>query len=56
MRSHILRLSATIVALSSLSFAQAGPMASHDLPLLGLVGAGILAGGVISVLKTRHQK
>ena len=30
--------------------------AGGELPLLGIIGAGILAGGVLSIMKTRHQK
>lgn len=58
MNSYALRLVAVIAALSPLSFAQIGPVTTtaHELPLLGIVGAGIIAGGVLSMLKTRHQK
>lgn len=56
MRSHALRLAAILAALSSISFGQAGAVASHEIPVLGVIGAGILAGGVFSVLKMRHQK
>ena len=53
---QLLRLTAVIAALSSASFGQTGTIASHEIPLLGIVGAGILAGGVFSVLKLRHHK
>ena len=56
MRTHTLRLAAIFAALSSVSFGQAGNVASHEIPLLGVIGAGIIAGGVLSVLKTRRQK
>jgi len=57
MRTIALRLTAIIATLSSLSVAQVGPVANtHDLPLLGIVAAGILAGGVLSLLKTRQRK
>jgi hypothetical protein len=56
MPSNLLRLSVVIAALSPLSFGQAGAVAGHELPLLGIVGGGILAGGVFSVLKLRHHK
>lgn len=56
MRSHALRFAAIFVTLSSVSFGQVGTVASHEIPILGVIGAGILAGGVFSVLKLRHQK
>lgn len=57
MRTITLRLTAIIATLSSLSFSQVEPVATtHDLPLLGIVGAGILAGGILSLLKTRQRK
>ncbi len=56
MRSNALRLAAFFAALSSVCFGQAGTVASHELPVLGVIGAGILAGGIFSVLKMRHQK
>jgi hypothetical protein len=57
MRTIALRLTTIIATLSSLSFTQVGPVVTtHDLPLLGIVGAGILAGGVLSLLKTRQRK
>lgn len=56
MRSHALRLAAIFAALSSLSFGQAGAVAGHEIPVLGVIGAGILAGGLFSVFKLRHQK
>ena len=56
MRSHAIRLAAVFAAFSSVSFAQAGPVVTHEIPVLGVIGAGILAGGLLSVFKLRHQK
>jgi len=56
MRTNLLRLSAVFAALSTFGFSQSGSIASHEIPLLGIVGGGILAGGVFSVLKLRHHK
>jgi len=57
MNSNALRLAAILAALSPFSFGQIGPVpAGNELPLMGIVGAGIIAGGVLSMLKTRHQK
>jgi hypothetical protein len=56
MRSNVLRLAAFVAALSPLGFSQVAPVTSNEFPLLGIIGAAMLAGGVLSLLKTRHQK
>jgi len=56
MRSNLLRLAAIVTALSPVGFSQVAPVAGNELPLLGIMGAAMLAGGVLSLLKTRHQK
>jgi hypothetical protein len=30
--------------------------AGGELPLLGFISAGVIAGGVLSIMKTRHRK
>jgi hypothetical protein len=57
MKSKIVILLSSLVILPHAAFAQGGVLAqSSDLPLLGVISAGIIAGGVISALRTRHQK
>jgi len=57
MRSKIVFLISSFVIVPHAAFAQGGVLTqSSDLPLLGVIGAGIVAGGVISALRTRHQK
>ena len=57
MKSKIVIILSSFVIVPHSAFAQGGVFAqSSDLPLLGVIGAGIVAGGVISALRTRHQK
>lgn len=54
---NALRLLTLFSFLSASAHAQMGSIASNgELPLLGFIGGGILAGGVLSLMKTRHQK
>lgn len=58
MRARVFVLLSSITLLSTSASAQAGVLApaGSDLPLMGCIGAGIIFGGLISALKTRHQK
>lgn len=58
MKLRALCLISLFACLSQAAYAQSSPLAysGGELPLLGVIGAGILGGGIWSVLKTRPQK
>lgn len=57
MKSKFLVLASSFLLVPRLAAAQGGVLGqTSDLPLLGVISAGIVAGGVISALRTRHQK
>lgn len=54
---NALRLLVVFSAFQAAAHAQVESITTTgELPLLGFIGAGILAGGVISLMKMRHQK
>jgi hypothetical protein len=58
MTANALRLLAFVSASLLSAHAQAGPVpgANGELPLLGVIGIGVVTGGIISLMRTRHQK
>ena len=58
MRVRVLCLLSFLAGLSQAAHAQSNAFtySGGELPLLGVVGAGILGGGIWSALKTRPQK
>jgi hypothetical protein len=58
MTMNAVRLLAIISFSISSAHAQAGSVASAngELPLLGVIGIGVLTGGILSLMRTRHQK
>jgi hypothetical protein len=58
MTLNAIRLLAIVSLSLTSAHAQAASVASAngELPLLGVIGAGVLAGGVLSLMRTRHQK
>jgi hypothetical protein len=57
MNSFVLRLLILVISAPMIAAAQTNAIASGgELPLLACIGGGALAGGILSLLKTRHQK